>query len=425
MFAFSVSMTNFISSQNRDWDLSVQSGIVMQRDLTFFTLLLALFLSTPAISLADVEITLDSGNTIHADCIQWGTDSTLVLETAGQQSRSISLERIERLKIENSDYDRETIQLAADQYYQSQPVQFAFHKHKKYYPMPVPVYQRPTYAPVEPLSTACETHCSRGVILGVHADPLSAYQPLLKQYYPNGVPTLERGYALGLMRATVAQQALGYGPVPGLIPPVPAPEPLLGKLTQISVQATPINTQGKADWNALSVRLQGFDQQGNPAALTGNIKIQLFGQRQMLLPVWDQRFAAVPQNTITLGQWTRNCATTPLARAPRAGNQFGTGQASDQTWIVKLFPQIPEHNLNIYALGEVQVSLLSPGKGTFAASTPAVPLKHVSLNRDASLATTGTRFFPGETTSAGISRTSRLNHNGPSRPDSRPFTVQP
>ncbi|WP_278471965.1 hypothetical protein [Gimesia maris] len=400
----------------------------MQRDLTFFTLLLALFLSTPAISLADVEITLDSGNTLHADCIQWGTDSTLILETQGQPLRSLSLNQIQSLKIENSEYDRQTIRLAADQYQQSQSVQFASHTHKRFTPMPVPVYQSPLHAPFEPRETCsapCDTRCSRGIILGVHEDPLNAYQPLLKQYYPNGVPTLERGYALGLMRATVAQQALGYGPVPGLIPPVPAPEPLLGKLTQIRVQATPINTQGKADWNALSIRLQGFDQLGNPAALTGNVKIQLFGQRQMLLPVWDQRFAAVPQNTITLGQWTRNCATTPLTSAPRAGNQFGTGQASDQTWIVKLFPQIPEHNLNIYALGEVQVSLLSPGKGTFAASTPAVPLKHVSLNRDASLATTGTRFFPGETTSAGISRTSRLNHNGPSRPDSRPFTVQP
>lgn len=397
----------------------------MQRNLTFFTFILALFLCSTSISQADVEVTLDSGNTLHADCIQWGIDSTLVLETAGLQPRSISLAKIARLKIENTDYDRETIQLAADQYHQSQTVQFAFHKHKKYYPMPVPVYQSPMYAPVEPLSAPCETRCSRGIILGVHEDPLNAYQPLLKQYYPNGVPTLERGYALGLMRAAVAQQALGYGPVPGVIPPVPAAAPLLGKLAQISVQATPINTQGKADWNALSVRLQGFDRLGNPAALTGNVKIQLFGQRQMLLPVWDQRFAAVPQNTVTLGQWTRNCATAPLAQAPRAGNQFGTGQAADQTWIVKFFPQIPEHNLNIYALGEVQVSLLSPGKGTFAASTPAVPLKHVSLNRDSSLATTGTRFFPGETTSAGISRTGRLNFEGPSRPNSRPFTVQP
>ncbi|QDT93038.1 hypothetical protein [Gimesia algae] len=400
----------------------------MQRHLTFLAFFLALFLFSTSSSQAEVEIILNSGDMLHADCIQWGPDSTLILEQAGQQPSSISLTKIARLKIENTDYDQQTIQLAATQYQQSQAVQFAFHKHKKYYPMPVPVYPSPMYVPVEPretFSAPCDTRCSRGIIIGVHEDPLSAYQPLLKQYYPNGVPTLERGYALGLMRATVAQHALGYEPVPGIIPPPPATEPLLGKLTQISVQATPINTQGKADWNALSVRLQGFDRLGNPAALTGNLKIQLFGQRQMLLPVWDQRFAAVPQETISLGQWTRNCATTPLTQTPRAGNQFGTGQPSDQTWIIKLFPQIPAHNLNVYALGEVQVSLLSPGKGTFAASTPAVPLKHVSLNRDSSLATTGTRFFPGEMTSAGISRTGRLNLEGPSRPNSRPFTVQP
>ena len=248
----------------------------MQRDLTFFTLLLALFLSTPAISLADVEITLDSGNTLHADCIQWGTDSTLILETQGQPLRSLSLNQIQSLKIENSEYDRQTIRLAADQYQQSQSVQFASHKHKRFTPMPVPVYQSPLHAPFEPRETSsspCDTRSITGITLGVHEAPLNAYQPLLKQYYPNGVPTLERGYALGLMRATVAQQALGYGPVPGLIPPVPAPEPLLGKLTQIRVQATPINTQGKADWNALSIRLQGFDQLGNPAKRTRHASV--------------------------------------------------------------------------------------------------------------------------------------------------------
>ncbi|MCA9004753.1 MAG: hypothetical protein KDA70_05720 [Planctomycetaceae bacterium] len=400
----------------------------MQRDRTFFVFCLALLLFSTSISRAEVAITLETGKTIHADCIQWGPDSTLILETQGQPLRSLSLDQIQSLKIENSEYDRQTIRLAADQYQQNQSVQFASHKHKRYTLLPVPVYQSPLYAPTEPsetFSAPCDTRCSRGIILGVHEDPLNAYQPLLKQYYPNGVPTLERGYALGLMRATVAQQALGYGPVPGVIPPAPASEPLLGKIAQISVQATPVNNKGKADWDALSVRIQGFDRAGNPAALTGNVKIQLFGQRQMLLPVWDQRFAAVPQETIKLGQWTRNCATTPLTTAPRAGNQFGTGLASDQTWIIKLFPQIPEHNLNVYALGEIQVSLLSPGKGTFEASAPAVPLKHVSLNRDSSLATTGTRFFPGETTSAGIARTSRLNFEGPSRPNSRPLTVQP
>ncbi|WP_417381380.1 hypothetical protein [Gimesia sp.] len=402
----------------------------MQRHLTFLAFFWAFFLFSALSTRADVEITLNSGNTIHVDHIQWGLDSTLILEEAGQQPRSIYLQSIKRLKIEHSEYDRETIQLAAAQYQQNQAVLFASHKHKRYSQLPAPVYQSPLHVPIQPIETfiaPCNTDCSRGIIIGVHEDPLSAYQPLLKQYYPNGVPTLERGYALGLMRATVAQQALGYEPVPvpGNFLPAPADEPLLGKLTQISVQATPMNTQGKADWNALTVRLQGFDQLGNPAALTGNVKIQLFGQRQMLLPVWDQHFAAIPQETISLGQWTRNCATTPLVQAPRAGNQFGTGQASDQTWIIKLFPQIPEHNQNVYVLGEVQVNLRSPGKGTFEASTPAVPLKHISLNRDSTLATTGTRFFPGETTSTGISRTSRLNYNGPSRPNSRPLTIQP
>ena len=88
-------------------------------------------------------------------------------------------------------------------------------------------------------------------------------------------------------------------------------------------------------------------------------------------------------------------------------------------------PRIPEHNPNVYALGAVQATLVSPGKGTFTASLPSVPLKHVSTVRDVSLSNTGTRFFPSETTSEGIYRPTRINYNAPSRPNSRTLSVQP
>ncbi|MCA9022760.1 MAG: hypothetical protein KDA74_21575, partial [Planctomycetaceae bacterium] len=228
-----------------------------------------------------------------------------------------------------------------------------------------------------------------------------------------------------LMRSQAAQRVLGIAPSPQSFPPPPESSPILGKLTQIAVQATPLNTQGKADWNALAIRVQGFDQRGNPARLTGNVHITLYGQRQLLLPVWDQQFLAKPIETISLAEWTRNCSTTPRTQTPRAGNAFGVGQPSDQTWIVQLPPPIPEQNPSVYALGEIQVTLASPGKGTFEASTPAVPLKHVSLTRDLSLANSGSRFFPSETTSSGISRISRLNYNAPSRPNSRTLSIQP
>ena len=98
----------------------------MQRYFNFFVCSLALVLFSTTLSRAEVEITLNSGNTLQADCIQWGPDSTLILEQKNQQPSSLSLNKIERLKIENSVYDQETIQLAADQYYQGQSVQFAF-----------------------------------------------------------------------------------------------------------------------------------------------------------------------------------------------------------------------------------------------------------------------------------------------------------
>ncbi|MFK7777128.1 MAG: hypothetical protein QM501_03245, partial [Gimesia sp.] len=212
---------------------------------------------------------------------------------------------------------------------------------------------------------------------------------------------------------------------PQVLPPPPSRVPVSGRLTQITVQATPLNAEGKADFNALAIRLQGFDSRGNPARISGNVRINLYGQRQLLLRVWDQQFATKPIKTISLAQWTARCSTTPETQTARAGNRFGAGQLEDQTWIVKLPPRIPEHNPNIYALGEIQVKLVAPGRGTFQASAPAVPLKHISLNRDLSLANYGTRFFPSETTSEGISRMGRLNLNAPSRPSSRPLSVQP
>tara|TARA_R110002095_G_scaffold178664_2_gene155933 strand:+ start:174 stop:875 length:702 start_codon:yes stop_codon:yes gene_type:complete len=233
------------------------------------------------------------------------------------------------------------------------------------------------------------------------------------------------------MRNLTAQRAFG-GSVPPApdtfpLPPELTPEqtPVSGRLAQIAVQATPLNTQGNADWNALAVRLQGFDRLGNPARITGSVRITLYGKRQLLLRVWDQEFATKPIKTISLAQWTGNCSANPEVQTPRVGNSFGAGQADDQTWIVKLPSPLPEHNPNIDALGEIQVTLAAPGKGTFQASAPAVPLKHVSLARDLSLAHSGSRFLPSETTSAGISRISRLNHNAPSRPYSRPLSVQP
>ncbi|MDF1746812.1 MAG: hypothetical protein P1V19_24175 [Gimesia sp.] len=393
---------------------------------------------------AGIDIELTNGDRIRADHIEWGTSSSLIVESAIEGTvtqRMISLSTIKGLSIGENHYDQKTLQFAASHRTLIQPTEYISTHKKKRYARTYPEVEVEPSTPSPPTNVSayqCESHSrKRSVIIGIHDDPLSAYGALLHQYYPNGVPTLERGYALGLMRAKAAERALNVLPRPPalppqeelppsqVLPPPPGQAPVSGKLTQISLQATPVNAEGKADWNALSIRLKGFDSLGNPARISGNVRISLYGQRQLLLHVWDQQFAAKPLRTISLAQWTARCSSTPETQTARAGNLFGAGQAYDQTWIVKLPPRIPEHNPNIYALGEVQVTLAAPGKGTFQASASAVPLKHVSLNRDLSLANFGTRMFPSETTSEGISRMSRLNLNAPSRPYSRTLSIQP
>ena len=386
---------------------------------------------------AGVEVELTNGEVRTGSWIQWGPHETMLLDSGTDQRSQIeriSLDSIRRLSIDESVYDQETIQLAAARRSPAEPTEFV----KKRRLMPAPIYVPSLPQPVltaPPMNVDCN-HCSRGVILGVHEDPLNAYQHLVEQYFPNGVPTLERGHVLGLMRAATAQQALGYAPLPAGPPPVqglpapppapfPGPGPVSGQLTRISVEATPVNTRGQADWDALAVRVQGFDQAGRPAPLTGQVQIHLYGERQLLLHAWDQQFAAKPIQTISLAEWTRNCSTSPETQNPSAGNQFGAGLPADQTWIVRMPPRIPEQNPNVYALGAVQATLVSPGKGNFTASLPSVPLKHVSTVRDVSLSNTGTRFFPSETTSEGIYRSTRINYNAPSRPNSRTLSVQP
>lgn len=400
----------------------------MQRRFSRSLIILLVSLFPISAVQAGIEIERTDGTIITANRIQWGTSSTLLLETTSLNQSEISLAQIKRLSIDGSHYDQETIQLASANRHLIQPAVFTSTQNDpreratslRHLSESVPALNCDRRLP-----RPCSSGGSRGTIIGIHDDPLSAYEPMLNQVYPEGVPTLERGFALELMRSQAAQQVLGTPPLPQDFPPPPAAHPISGKLAQIAVQATPLNTRGKADWNALAIRVQGFDHLGNPARISGNVRITLYGQRQLLLRVWDQQFLAKPIKTISLAEWTRNCSTTPLTQTPRAGNPFGAGQASDQTWIVPLPPPIPEQNPNVYAFGEVQVSLASPGNGTFEASTPAVPLKHVSLTRDLSLANSGSRFFPSETTSSGIFRSTRLNYNAPSRPNSRTLSVQP
>lgn len=64
---------------------------------------------------------------------------------------------------------------------------------------------------------------TRGVVVGVWDDPLSAYGDIIGAAYPSGVPVSEAGFALGVLRGARLRQVLGD---PIVWPPPPAPGPL-------------------------------------------------------------------------------------------------------------------------------------------------------------------------------------------------------
>jgi hypothetical protein len=259
----------------------------------------------------------------------------------------------------------------------------------------------PFVAPCAPLPAICSpfgrprpAFLGTGRVIGVRPDPTSAYADLSPAIYPNGIPSTEAPFALGLLRETRRVQALqpfvapavpfGPGTVvpPNFGPTVPAPtgDAVPGDLSQIEARVTPIRNGGTADVNALGVELVGVDNAGHAVPIEGTAQLFLYAGEQRMVRAFDNAYATHPEGLVQLAQWTRN--VTP-----------------DASLVLRLPQPLPEHNPNISAVGTLRVRLAVPGHGVFETITEPVSLRPASLLRDSLGVETGSRFLPNEKTS--------------------------
>lgn len=266
---------------------------------------------------------------------------------------------------------------------------------------------------------------SRGVVIGVADDPLSAYADRIGPAFPAGVPVSEAGFALGLMRAARAQQVLGGGPLlpsvpdetplPWAPPPessLPLPEPRLPSptLRAISAVAAPISTRGNVDWDGLAVTLRGMDEFGRPAPLRGTFRLTLWGQSQQVVRPFGEHAVGVPDRVVRLATWTRAL----------------DGNVPEATFTVPLPDPLPDHDATRAPYGQLHVDLSAPGRGMFTATDPLVPLAQIDPVRDRHFVETGSRFRPDERTAGRPNRTGpRFFSPNAIRPDGRVLSVQP
>lgn len=258
------------------------------------------------------------------------------------------------------------------------------------------------------------------VDVGVRDDPLNAYADLVKQYYPNGVPLYEAGFALSLMRAARADQVFRIaGDKPENLPPIPpAREPLQNvpagneTVQRIEISARPISARGKTDWDSLEVSLVAIDDSGHPTSIRGTVYLTLWGQRQELIHSLGNEFVARRGSIKKVASWTRFVNSLGDVRPTR---------------LVVAFPQpIPDHDTRIAALGELHAKLVAGGDGVFETTQRDVVLRRVSGLRNQNLVETGSRFFPQEGTSGGRRNSGYYFHGTTSlRPRGGIFTIKP
>lgn len=230
-----------------------------------------------------------------------------------------------------------------------------------------------------------------GRVIGVRPDPASAYADLAPAIYPNGIPSTEMPFALGVLRERRRLEAIGPFVNPaGFVPPFPSPpvpssdsvpgELSQGELSQIEARVTPIRRGGSADINALGVRLIGFDETGRTVPVHGSAQISLYAASQRLVRAFDNIYAAKSLDLVRLAEWTRQVE-------------------ADASLILRLPEPLPDHDPTISTIGSLRIRLNVPGIGVFNSLTEPVELRSSSTLRDALRAETGSRFLPDENTS--------------------------
>lgn len=213
-------------------------------------------------------------------------------------------------------------------------------------------------------------------------------------------------------------------------------EPL--PLSELLVNADPISTTGKMDWDSLRLTLRGVDIKGETVPLFGTLKVNLWGQRRVSPESnfvrhpfvtdanYGSRFLAAPSNSSAY-QHPYVTASNPVVEL--AGWTHAIHDESDNVVVLPLSNPLPEHDIRVGAFGEVSVELLMPGVGVFEASDPDVVLSHQTLLRRERLDRDGSRFFANESTTDSPQTTRSRNRftwpGGVSGPERGILPIQP
>ena len=298
------------------------------------------------------------------------------------------------------------------------------------------------------------------VVIGVQDDPLNAYRDDVRRFFPHGVPLSESGFARDVLRERRARKVIESDfpnrlPGPASLPdvrrfrerlsPPPQPKPTgrrgsisdrwhSGKrIRGITVDAIPISSQGRTDWDALLVDVRGFDRSGRPAPIDGTLATTLWGESQRLVRSFGRRFGVRRGRIRQLATWTRAVrsdtertsilAIDESATSPRSGT-IVTGPGV-RRFLLPLPRPLPDHDPRTGAVGSLHVRLTVPGRGVFEATRGGVLLKHISPMRDRALMQTGSRFFANESTFGGRRVGPLMSFSSSSRPNGGLLPIQP
>ncbi len=276
----------------------------------------------------------------------------------------------------------------------------------------------------------------RWAILGVRAEPLSAYRELERQYFPNGIPISERGFALGMFRSTTGRAMYGWpagmpGPIPGAVwpmfPPMMGPMNSLAPgfggvppvenrpIRSIRAAALPISANGQADWDALQLDVAAVDYGGRIVPIpAGSVQATLWGQRQSLVHGFGNQFLSQTGAIERVESWSRMLA---------GDSNLGDGPGR---FVLSLPHPLPDQDARWAAYGDLHVEVSVPGVGNFSTICPAVPLKQASELAARELLQNGSRFFASDVTTGNRQNSGpRYDAMSNSGPDGRVFTVQP
>ena len=193
-------------------------------------------------------------------------------------------------------------------------------------------------------------------VLGVRDDPLDAYADLASELYPNGIPTDERGAALGLLREVRIQRAvgpIGAGPIgPAGFGPVIAPP---------GFDVQPLGRAGTTEGVAVTLPIE--------AAASGSVTLIVVGRDRELVPVANQAIASVEGSPRELAR-----STQPLTLA--GGRRFTV--------------MLPPASLAVADAADVFVRVRIAGRGVAEGYAGTVPLRTIAPTDAARLATDGT-----------------------------------